>query len=91
MTISIEQKVRDDDHAKLYAQPAFRRFLLDVADQSGIARTTREEQQSLHLEGKRSLGLEILSMFADDRGPFGVIADGLEAQNSFTSKGPNND
>ena len=91
MAGSIEQKVRGDDWKDLYAQPAFRRFLLDVAKQSGIDRTTREEQQSLHLEGKRSLGLEILSMFADDRGPFGVIADGLEAQNSFTSKGPKYD
>lgn len=89
MTTSIEQRVREQDHKDLLAQPAFRRFLLDVAKQSGIDVSTREEQHSLLLEGKRSLGLEILSWFADGRGAFGVIADGLEAQNSFTQKGTN--
>lgn len=91
MTTSIEQKVREDDRRKLYAMPEFRRFLLDVAHSSAISKSTREEQQSLHLEGKRSLGLDILSWFQDGRGPFGVIADGLEAQSKFTSKGQPND
>lgn len=91
MNINIKQKRREDDRNHLYDQPEFRRFLFDIVDASAIARISREEQQSLLLEGKRSLGLEILAWFSSNNSePFDVISASIEAQAQL-SKGTHND
>jgi len=84
MAQSIDDKVRDDDRAALYEQPEFQRFLFDIMVSSAIARPSREAQQSLLLEGKRALGLEILGWFSNDAEPFDVIAQAIKAQTQFT-------
>lgn len=82
--MKIEDKIRGDDRKRLMKQPEFHRFLFDIIEASAIARTSREEQQSLHMEGKRSLGLEILGWFSDGADPFDAMQIALEARKQFT-------
>lgn len=48
------------DMALLMRNPAFRRFLLRICSHAGIWRSTTGADQALHMEGRRSLGLDIL-------------------------------
>lgn len=73
-----DRKIIEREREWLMEQPQFQRFLLDVLEQSGIGVASREERQSLFLEGKRSLGLHIFRLFGDD--PFAVIATALQAR-----------
>ncbi len=77
----------------LIARPEFRLALFEIYRASGITRFTREEQQRLFTEGKRSLGLEILGWFsATPAEPDDVIAIAIEAGKQLTPpKGANHD
>ncbi|ALJ15354.1 hypothetical protein [Sphingopyxis macrogoltabida] len=69
----------------LLKQDAFRRFIFEFYRASGITRFTREEQQRLFHEGKRSLGLEVLGWFsATPAEPHDVIALAIEAGKQLT-------
>ncbi len=81
---SVEQKVRADDRAWLVKQPQFQRFLLDITEASGISRTTHEEPNALRMEGKRSLGLDILGWFAEDGDPLSAMCEAKQAWRQFT-------
>lgn len=70
--------------------PEFRRCLFEIYSAAGITRTTREEPNVLRLEGKRSLGLEILGWFSAEAEPHDVIALAIAARNS-TLKGARRD
>lgn len=60
--------LRQRDMLALMAQPAFRRFLLRVYEQSGIGEATyRSEDAHLRFaEGRRSLGFEIFRWCDED-------------------------
>jgi hypothetical protein len=89
--MSPEEKLRKEDREWLMQQPQFRRHLFEILSASGIYRVTREEQQRLFLEGKRSLGLEILGWFdADVAEPLDAISAAIGARMIF-SKGAMND
>lgn len=88
--MSPEEKLRREDREHLWAQPQFRRHLFEIYSAAGITRTTREEQHALFLEGKRSLGLEILGWFSAEAEPHDVIASATEARITF-SKGAKRD
>lgn len=79
-----EEKLRRSDREHLWKQPEFRRHLFELCSASGIARFTREEQHALFLEGKRSLGLEILGWFSAEAEPHDAIAACIEARIIFT-------
>ena len=61
------------------AQPEFRRFLFEILEASAITRFAREGEQSLLMEGKRSLGLEILGWFSKSADPLDTIASAIGA------------
>ena len=88
--MTAEEKLRKEDRAWLMEQPQFKRALFEIYSAAAICRVTREEQQSLFLEGKRSLGLEILGWFSAEAEPHDVIAIAIEARKVF-SKGASND
>jgi hypothetical protein len=89
--LTAEEKLRCEERAWLWEQPAFRRHLFEIYDAAGITRFTREEQHALFQEGKRSLGLEILGWFSAERPePHDVIATVIEARMNF-SKGAQRD
>lgn len=82
--MSPEEKIRKEDHDILMALPQFRRHLFEILSASGIYRPTREEQHSLFLEGKRSLGLEILGWFSAEKAePIDVIQTAIDARINF--------
>ncbi len=84
-------KLIREDRAWLIKQPQFQRLLFEFYRASGITRFTREEQQRLFHEGKRSLGLEILGWFsATPAEPDDVIALAIEAGKQLT-KGAKHD
>ncbi len=86
-----EDKLRKEDREWLIKQPQFRRHLFEVLREAGICTVSREEQQRLFLEGKRSLGLEILGWFdADAAEPLDAIASAIDARMIF-SKGAMHD
>ncbi len=78
--------MRREDRDHLWSQPQFKRFLFELLDLAAITRTTREEQHALFLEGKRSLGLEILGWFSAEVEPHDVIASVISSRIIF-SKG----
>lgn len=82
-----------EDREWLMCQDQFRRLLFEIYSAAGIIRISREEQQRLFLEGKRSLGLEILGWFsADPAEPNDVIASAIAARDELTPrKGAKND
>ena len=87
----IERRILNDDREWLMRQPQFRRHLFVLLSECGITRTTREEPNVLHLEGRRSLGLEILGWFSGDPAePLDVIASAIEAGEQL-KKGTLND
>lgn len=87
-----EDKMRDEDRKWLMKQPQFQRFIFEFYRTSGITRFTRDEQQRLFHEGKRSLGLEILGWFsATPAEPDDVIASIIAAGMQFTQKGAKHD
>lgn len=82
--MTAEDKFRKEDRDWLMQQPQFRRHLFEFLSASGIYRTTHEEHQRLFLEGKRSLGLEILGWFsAETAEPIDVIQAAIEARVNF--------
>lgn len=84
-------KLIAEDRAWLIRQPQYQRLLFEIYKASGITRFTREEQQRLFHEGKRSLGLEILGWFsACPAEPDDVIALAIEAGKQLT-KGAKHD
>lgn len=86
-----EQKLQKEDREWLMKQPQFRRHLFEFLNASGIYRVTREEQQRLFLEGKRSLGLEVLGWFSAEKAePHDVIKTVIESRMIF-SKGAKHD
>jgi hypothetical protein len=85
-------KIREEDQAWLAKQPQFWRFLFEFYQAAGITRFTREEQQSLFHEGRRSLGLEILGWFSGTPAePDDAIAAAIEAGMQFNTKGAKHD
>lgn len=82
--MSPEEKLRREDREWLIAQPQFLRHLFEVYAAAAITRFTREEPNVLHLEGKRSLGLEILGWFSAEAEPHDVIASIIAARIIFT-------
>lgn len=73
------------DRDELLRHPAFMRVLFEIYRASGITRFTREEQQRLFNEGKRSLGLDILGWFsATPAEPDDAIALAIEAGKQLT-------
>ena len=52
--------ITPDNLKLLVEQPAFREFLFDVVEASGICIPATKDDMALRLEGKRALGLEIL-------------------------------
>lgn len=85
-------KLRQEDRAWLMKQPQFRRHIFEIYRAAGITRFTREEQQRLFHEGKRSLGLEILGWFSGSPAePDDAIAAAIEAGMQFSTKGAKHD
>lgn len=87
---SDEKRQIQDDREQLWALPAFKRFLFEFYNTAAISRSTREEQHALFLEGKRSLGLEILGWFSAEAEPHDVIASVILSRMNF-SKGTKRD
>ena len=85
-----EQKLRREDREWLFEQPQFLRHLFEIYSAAAISSTTREEQHALVLEGKRSLGLEILGWFSAEAEPHDVISKAIAARMIF-SKGAKRD
>lgn len=88
--MSPEEKLRREDREHLAKQPQFWRHLFEIYNAAAISRATREEQHALFIEGKRSLGLEILSWFSAEAEPHDAIASAIEARITF-SKGAKRD
>ena len=85
-------KVQRDDREWLAQQPQFQRTLFEIYRAAGITRFTRDEQQRLFHEGRRSLGLEILGWFsATPAEPDDAIASIITAGMQFTSQGARHD
>ena len=88
--MTAEEKLRREDFEHLWAQSQFKRFLFEFYNTAAISRSTREEQHALFLEGKRSLGLEILGWFSAEAEPHDVIASVISSRITF-SKGTKRD
>lgn len=85
MSDMIERQLRDD-REQLMQRPEFWRFVyFEILSPSGIYQRTREEPNVLFLEGRRSLGLEILGRLSAMKGaPEDVIAMAIEAGMKLT-------
>ena len=82
------KKLLAEDREWLMRQPQFRRVLFEIYTAAGITKTTREEQQRLFHEGKRSLGLEIFGWFsARPVDPIDAIAAAIEAKMELNPEG----
>ena len=89
--MNARDKLLAEDREWLMQQPQFQRHLFEFQSAAGIYASTREEQHALYMEGKRSLGLEILGWFTAEKAePYDVIATVLEAGMQI-SKGATND
>lgn len=90
MTNILERQLQED-REWLLAQPEFRRFIyFEILLACGIYSRTREEANVLHLEGRRSLGLDILGQFsADSSAPHDIIALAIEAGMKITQGAKN--
>lgn len=75
-----------DDRNWLLQRPEFLRFVyFEILSGCGIYQRTREEPNVLFLEGKRSLGLEILGRLSSEKGaPNDIIALAIEAGMKLT-------
>lgn len=89
--MKIEEFQRREDRRLLYAQPEFRRFLFEILEASAITRIAREGEVALLMEGRRSLGLEILGWFSKSAEPLDVVASAISAAQDTVHKGANND
>lgn len=91
MTNIVEKQLKDD-REWLMQRPEFLRFLyFEILSGADIYSRTREEPNVLYLEGRRSLGLDILSRCSAETGaPHDVIAAAIEAGMKIT-QGANND
>jgi hypothetical protein len=79
--MTAEEKLRREDFEWLKEQPQFQRLLFEIQRSAGIYQSTREEHHALFLEGKRSLGLEILGWFSAEMAePFDAIASAINAR-----------
>jgi hypothetical protein len=90
VTSIIERQLKED-RDWLMQQPEFRRFVyFEILSASGIYDRTREEPNVLRLEGRRSLGLDILGRLSAERGaPHDVIAQVIEAGMKLTQGASN--
>jgi hypothetical protein len=84
------ERLRREDREHLMGAASVPPHLFEIYSAAGITRTTREEQHALFLEGKRSLGLEILGWFSAEAEPHDAIASAIEARITF-SKGAKRD
>lgn len=91
MTSIIERQLKED-RDWLMQRPEFWRFVyFEILSASGIYQRTREEPNVLFLEGRRSLGLDILGRLSADNGaPHDAIAMAIEAGMKLT-QGAGND
>lgn len=81
-----------EDRERLMRDDGFRRLLFEICSAAGITKFTREEQQRLFHEGKRSLGLEILGWFsATPVDPIDAIAAAIEAKRELNPEGVKHD
>lgn len=86
------EKLLAEDREWLMRQPQFRRLLFELCSEAGITKFTREEQQRLFHEGRRSLGLEILGWFsATPADPIDAIAAAIEAKRELNPEGVKHD
>lgn len=85
MTSIVERQIKED-RDWLMQQPEFLRFVyFEILSASGIYDRTREEPNVLRLEGRRSLGLDILGRLSAENGaPHDVIAQAIEAGMKLT-------
>ena len=85
MTSIVERQLKED-RDWLMQQPEFLRFVyFEILSASGIYDRTREEPNVLRLEGRRSLGLDILGRLSVENGaPHDVIAQAIEAGMKLT-------
>lgn len=85
MSDLIERQLKDD-REQLMQRPDFWRFIyFEILSPSGIYSRTREEPNVLFLEGRRSLGLDILGRLSAMKGaPEDAIAQAIEAGMKLT-------
>lgn len=88
----IERQLKDD-REQLMLRPEFWRFVyFEILSPAGIYRRTREEPNVLFLEGRRSLGLEILGRLSAMKGaPEDAIARAIQAGMKLTQGDYGND
>lgn len=86
------ERLLAEDREWLMRQEQFRRLLFEIYSGAGITKTSREEQQRLFHEGKRSLGLEILGWFsATPEDPIDAIAAAIDAKRELNPEGAKHD
>jgi hypothetical protein len=85
MSDLIERQLRED-YEFLKSRPEFWRFVyFEILSASGIYSRTREEPNVLHLEGRRSLGLDILGRLSAMKGaPEDAVVKAIEAGMKLT-------
>ncbi len=88
--MTADEKLRREDREHLIKQPQFQRHLFEIIASAHIMSATHEEQRALFLEGKRSLGLEILGWFTAEAEPHDVISTAINSRILF-SKGTKRD
>lgn len=81
----IEHQLKED-RDWLLTRPEFMRFVyFEILSGCGIYQRTREEPHVLYLEGRRSLGLDILSRLSPSKGePHDIIAAAIESGMKLT-------
>lgn len=85
MNDMIERQLKED-RDWLLSRPEFMRFVyFEILSGCGIYQRTREEPNVLYLEGRRSLGLDILSRLSPSKGePHDIIASAIDAGTKLT-------
>lgn len=86
MTRDMLERQLAEDRNWLLSRPEFMRFVyFEILSGCGIYQRTREEPNVLYYEGRRSLGLDILSRLSPLKGePHDVIADAIAAGMKLT-------
>lgn len=86
MTKDMIERQLAEDRNWLLSRPEFMRFIyFEILSGSGIYQRTREEPSVLYLEGRRSLGLDILGRLSPEKGePHAIIAQAIEAGMKLT-------
>jgi hypothetical protein len=86
MTRDMIERQLAEDRNWLLTRPEFMRFVyFEILSGCGIYQRTREEPNVLYLEGRRSLGLDILSRLSPLKGePHDIIAAAIESGMKLT-------